>query len=129
MTSSDPKAVLSGSVVFGGWTPRPDALVRIELLDVTRVDAASTTIAAEEIRFGSGSSVPEDRSGSSVELSFTITAPPPDPHADYNVAATVTSAATGEIVARTIVACPVLTHGYPDRDIEVPVTRTTTVDD
>lgn len=121
-TASQP--LLTASLVFDSWLPEPDARVRVEILDVTYVDAPSVSIAAQLLRLDASTMAWGQRSDGTVRLPVALWGRKPDPAAEYNVVATVTAAETPEVIGRTLVAYPVITNGYPDRGVEVHIAST-----
>lgn len=112
--------LVSGSVVFDGWHPTPDAIVEVEVLDVTYVDAPSTVHAAERFRFADAETSPDDV-GDVQRVSFSVFGDVEDGDAEYIVAVRVAEGNDATVVGRTVAAYPVLTFGHDSRNVEVRV--------
>ncbi len=112
-------AVLTGSVTY---RPRialpPDAVVTVQLLDVSRADAASTTLAEQTIR----------TDGMQVPIPFRLTYNPfdIDPRMRYAVRATI-SDGDGRMTWTTDMAYPVLTQNAPMDDVAIAVVQVTSL--
>ena len=104
--------LLTGDVVFEGARAFRGARVRVALEDVTRVDAASTTVSEVIL---DGISHDPDAGGA---LAFSLPGILPDERARYAVRVHVDVDGDG-LVSRgdyiTMESFPVLTHGYPNR--------------
>jgi len=120
MADSVGQPLVTGSVVFDDWLPAANSLVRVELLDVTYVDASSTVVAAEEYRLDPATAAAE-AADAGPAIPFTIWGREVDDRGEYIVAVTVVEAETADVVGRTLAAHPVITHGYPDVDVHVHV--------
>ena len=103
---------LTGDVVFEGARAFRDARVRVTLEDVSRADAASTTVAEVVL---DGISYDPDDGGA---LAFSLPGVLPDDRASYTVRVHVDVDRDG-VVSRgdyiTMESFPVLTHGHPQR--------------
>ncbi|MBR9893781.1 META domain-containing protein [bacterium] len=86
-----------------GATLPPEAMMQVELLDVSRADAASTTLAARSYRIDS---LP-------AEIRLPYETDDVDARMSYAVAATV--AMDGTTVLRTTTSFPALTRNAPER--------------
>jgi hypothetical protein len=108
---------LTGEIVFAGDRPFADASARVTLEDVSRVDAASSTIAEQVI---AGVSFDPTVGGA---IPFALSAEIPDEGGSYVVRVHVDVDGDGQVSPGDYLSMesfPVLTHGKPDR-ITVPV--------
>jgi hypothetical protein len=101
---------VTGEIVFADPPRRhARAVVRVRLSNVTRLDVESVTLAEQEIREVELDPARPPR------VSFTLSAPEPDPRARYVVEAHVDLTGDGEIKAGdfiNIASHPVLTRGH-----------------
>ena len=113
-------ATLAGTVTY---RPRialpPDAVLSVKLLDVSRADAPSITLAEQRI----------ETDGGQVPLPFSLDYDSGDvqPRSRYVVHAEIFDA-SGILLWTTDTAYPVLTNGAPQDDIEVEVVQVTEAD-
>jgi len=89
----------------------PDAIVRLVLEDVSLADAPAKSIGEAEVPTG----------GKQVPIAFDIKYDPAalDPAHRYQIRATITSG--GKPLFTTATAYPVLTHGAPEKQVEILV--------
>jgi putative lipoprotein len=105
--------VISGSVAYRERIGMPaDAVIRVQLLDISRQDAPAAVIAEQRIR-----------PSRQVPIPFTLQYDPAqiERRGTYSVAATIE--VEGEVVWRTTTAHLVLTNGNPTENIEIVVER------
>jgi putative lipoprotein len=105
--------VISGSVAYRERIGMPaDAVIRVQLLDISRQDAPATVIAQQRIR-----------PSRQVPIPFTLQYDPSqiERRGTYSIAATIE--VEGEVVWRTTTTHLVLTNGNPTENIEIVVER------
>ena len=105
--------VISGSVAYRERITMPaNAVITVQLLDVSQQDSRATVIAEQRIR-----------PSRQVPIPFTLQYDRADVNrrGTYSVAATIE--VEGDVVWRTTSAVPVITNGNPTENIELVVTR------
>jgi uncharacterized lipoprotein YbaY len=111
--------LVTGTIRFESDPPDlTDAVVRVELLDVSRADAPSSVYAATTLTDLPAVDPTEP-------LAFSLSGPRPDPHRRYAVRVHVDVDRTGDLTPGDYVTTesyPVVTYGHPDR-VDVRVRR------
>ncbi len=108
-------AVLTGSITYRQRVALPpDAVVTVQLLDVSRADAVSTILAEQIIR--------TDRRQVPIPFRLTYAPSDVDSRMRYAVRATIRDA-QGQMVWTTDTAYPVLTQNAPTDDVEIVVVQ------
>lgn len=110
---SDQLSVISGSISYRERIAMPaDAVIRVQLLDISKQDVAATIIAEQRIRPSRQVPIPFTLQYDRSEINRRGT---------YSVAATIE--VEGEVVWRSTTIHPVLTNGNPVDTIEIVVER------
>lgn len=105
--------VISGSVAYRERIAMPaDAVITVQLLDISKQDSRATVIAEQRIRPSREVPIPFTLAYNRAQI---------DRRGTYSVAATIE--VDGEVVWRTTGASLVITNGNPTENIELVVTR------
>lgn len=106
--------VISGSVAYRERIAMPaDAVITVQLLDISKQDSRATVIAEQRIRPSREVPIPFTLAYNRAQI---------DRRGTYSVAATIE--VDGEVVWRTTSTLLVITNGNPTENIELVVTRT-----